>query len=279
MPIDFVKFHGTGNDFILVDDRSLSFPHNNQKLVQNLCDRHFGIGADGLMLIRGIDSGNKASSSETVDFEMLYFNADGRIGSLCGNGGRCAVRYAHELGLCSEQTIFSAADGLHHADILPDGRISLGMATVADWGRDEGAWVLDTGSPHWVCFTNQTAELDMVSEGRKVRFSAPYASNGINVNFAGPGSGKAEDPLFIRTYERGVENETLACGTGATAIALALALESDLQGEQSIWLRSLGGMLEVRFDRKDQRFENIRLIGPAQRVFRGIWNTDDEVGA
>jgi len=283
MLFEFTKYQGAGNDFILLDDRREFFPLANQKLVQLLCDRHFGVGADGLILLRnpsprGIQEGNH--ESRIPAFAMVYFNADGREGSLCGNGGRSAVHFAGSLNLVNaspgSKTNFIAADGVHEAEFLPGDRIALAMHPVDKWqelpdssgGR---AWVLDTGSPHFVCFSPDTPELDVVAQGRAIRYSAPFAEKGINVNFAGPGAGSATDPMVMRTYERGVEQETLACGTGATAVALAQSLLKDTTGAQTVVLKAPGGLLEVHFTRQGSTFHSTRLIGPAAPVFRGTW--------
>ncbi|MBI1191727.1 MAG: diaminopimelate epimerase [Bacteroidetes bacterium] len=283
MPFDFTKYHGAGNDFILLDDRREKFPEADQKLVQLLCDRHFGIGADGLILLRNPSSAvlqTEAEIPSTPDFAMLYFNADGREGSLCGNGGRCAVHFAGSLKLiktaAGSRTLFWASDGLHDAEFLPDHRIALAMHPVKKWQElpDSAggmAWVLDTGSPHYVSFQPDTSGLDVVASGRAIRYAEPFKALGINVNFAGPGSGSAADPLRMRTYERGVEQETLACGTGATAVALAYSLLKGTSGEQTIVLNAPGGLLEVHFTRQAAEFHSIRLTGPAVPVFQGTW--------
>jgi diaminopimelate epimerase len=276
MPIRFEKYHGAGNDFVLVDDREAVFPLTHQKLIQTLCDRHFGIGADGLILLRRAQGeGANPAPEARAAFAMVYFNADGLPGSLCGNGGRCAVQFAQSLGLVEGEVWFEASDGMHRAEMLDDGRIALDMAPVGAWQRDGEAWVLDTGSPHYVLFGSDWPSLDPDREGKAIRWRADYArAGGINVNFAGPGSGSAAEPLLMRTFERGVEAETLACGTGAVATALGMVLSGRLPRMGSCWLRSPGGLLEVSYRFDGVRFSGIQLRGPAVRVFSGIWFGD-----
>ncbi len=279
--LPFIKYQGSGNDFILLNSRAVQEQNQGtpgrpstwlyQKLIQKLCDRHFGIGADGLILLEKLPPETLETQSSAAAFYMHYYNADGLPGSLCGNGGRCAVHCAAALGWCERELQFEAYDGLHQAEILADGRISLHMHAPTAWEHKGSDWVMDTGSPHYVSFSEQTPELDVVQRGRAIRYSAPYAEQGINVNFAGPGSGSPSEPLIMRTYERGVENETLACGTGATAVALSFALERQLQGEQDLYLSSPGGILQLRFDLREGTFSRIRLIGPAEPVFSGVW--------
>jgi diaminopimelate epimerase len=260
--LEFVKYHGAGNDFILIDDRSDTvLTRLDQQLVARLCDRHFGIGADGLMLLRPGDA--------EADFTMIYYNADGRTGTLCGNGSRCIIRFAHDLGLRREVYRFRAADGLHSGRIL-GAWISLSMHEVTAWRRDEGAYVLDTGSPHFVSFRNELEGLDVVAAGRAVRYADRYRESGINVNFATP----TPEGIALLTYERGVENETLACGTGVTAAAIAYQLHYHpaSHGPFQLAVSTRGGDLQVRGTRRDSGFTDLELRGPAERVFRG-WIT------
>lgn len=257
MTIPFVKYHGTGNDFILIDQRHRQWlSPNDEALVARLCQRRFGIGADGLMLLQ---------SHPELDFEMVYFNSDGRPGTMCGNGGRCIVAFAERLGLVHEECRFLAPDGVHEARIRPDGIVELHMADVPLPGRlPDGACVLDTGSPHYVRFVPTTEGLDVVQEGRKVRYSALFAEAGINVNFV-EAQGRH---LRVATYERGVEDETWSCGTGVTASALAwAALRPEVQSP--VWIDTRGGRLEVRFRRAGEGFTDVWLCGPATFVFAG----------
>jgi len=282
MLLEFTKYHGAGNDFILVDDRREVFPAHKQKLVQLLCNRHFGIGADGLILLRPAPADSPAGAIQPL-FSMVYFNADGREGSLCGNGGRCVVHFASVLGVAAgalgSTVHFAASDGLHEAEFLADERIALAMKPVKKWQEHPDpnrfpTWILDTGSPHFVQFRQDSAALDVEELGRAIRQSALFVQEGINVNFAAKGEGTSTDPIHMRTYERGVEAETLACGTGATAVALANSLWKGSGGAQQVFLQAPGGLLEVQFVRNEDGFEQIRLIGPAQAVFRGTWFGD-----
>lgn len=251
----FYKYQGAGNDFIVFDNRTGFFDRHDLKLVSRLCNRRFGIGGDGLMLLQTADS---------HDFEMIYYNADGREGSMCGNGGRCIVAFARDLGLIDSNTDFLAVDGVHRARIQQDW-VSLQMIDVSEVKRDGAAYVLDTGSPHYVQEVNSLESFPVVSEGQKIRYNDTYRQQGINVNFVQPeGEG-----YFVRTYERGVEDETLACGTGATAVALAMAWRDGKAGELETPIRVAGGQLNIRFNKQGDAFSNVFLEGPAVFVFEG----------
>ncbi len=258
MKIPFVKYHGTGNDFILVDQRVRRWiGPADRELVARLCRRRFGVGADGLILLQ---------QHAECDFEMVYFNADGRPSTMCGNGGRCVVAFAHRLGLIATHCRFLAPDGLHEARVRADGIVELRMADVDAVQRwDEATCVLDTGSPHFVRFVDAVDGLDVVQEGRRVRYSAPFASTGINVNFAQAKGGRL---LQVATYERGVEDETWSCGTGVVASVLAWAAR-DAAVASPVQVDTRGGRLEVRFQRQGQGFSEVWLCGPAAHVFSG----------
>ncbi len=268
--LDVFKYQGAGNDFVVLDGRlpGQPWPDWTQAQVARLCDRHFGIGADGLIILQ-------PPKQEGTAFHMAYYNADGCLSSFCGNGARCATAFAQALGLLEArdahppQARFTAADGLHHAAVLDDGRVRLAMADVDGLRRDGEAYVLDTGSPHWVQFTEQPpAELlamDFHAFARTVRYGPAYAAEGINVNVVVA----TPDGLHMRTYERGVENETLSCGTGVTAAALAYAERSRLSGEGRVQVWTQGGELEVEFRNAKGNFTQVHLIGPAVRVFEG----------
>ncbi len=253
----FYKYQGAGNDFVVVDNRKALFDRENTDLVRHLCDRRFGIGADGLMLLQ---------DAAGYDFEMVYFNADGREGSMCGNGGRCIVAFAQDLGIIGAEADFLAADGPHHARMHDQADwISLQMSDVAAIERDGDAYVLNTGSPHYIRLVEGLDTFPVVSEGRSVRNNANYQAEGINVNFVeADGAG-----YYVRTYERGVEDETLACGTGATAVALAMALHEGKDGELEIPIRVAGGNLTIRFSKQGVLFTHVFLEGPAEFVFKG----------
>jgi diaminopimelate epimerase len=253
MEISFYKYQGTGNDFVMIDDRNNAFPDKELSLVQKLCDRKFGIGADGLILIR---------NKEGYDFEMIYFNADGSQ-SMCGNGARCAVAFSRFLGIIGEETHFLAIDGPHQAKI--DGPwIELGMSPVSGLSNTASDFFVDTGSPHHVRFVENVSEYPVVAKGAEIRYSDQYAPKGTNANFVSP---LGNDEIYVRTYERGVENETLSCGTGVTACALVYGSQKEL-GEVKI--KTPGGNLKVRFSKSPKGgFQNILLIGPAEQVFEG----------
>ena len=253
--ISFYKYQGAGNDFILIDNRNLIFDAKNQDLIEKLCDRRFGIGGDGLMLLQ---------NTNNYDFQMLYFNADGKEGSMCGNGGRCLVAFARDLGVVQSDTVFLAVDGKHDASI--DGnQVNLGMIDVHEHHKDGEAFVMNTGSPHYVQFTENLKNKDVFHEGYAIRNNETYKTEGINVNFIE----KEEDGYFVRTFERGVEDETYACGTGAVASAMAVALQSGQDGDFTIPIRVLGGQLYISFHKEGNSFSQVYLSGPAEQVFQG----------
>lgn len=257
MPLHFFKYQGTGNDFVMIDDRSETFSRYNQALVARLCDRRFGIGADGLILLQ---------NHPTLDFQMVYFNADGAEGSMCGNGGRCIVRFAHDLGLFTNHCRFMAVDGEHEATIA-DGLVSLRMSDVAGIDLTDTYSFTNTGSPHVVIPVDDLTGHDVVGIGRAIRYSDAFAPGGTNVNFV---QTEPDGSLFVRTYERGVEDETYSCGTGVTAAALVMHRQAGVASPVSI--RVLGGNLKVAFAPDDKGgFTKIDLIGPAERVFEGEW--------
>ena len=255
MIIEFSKYHGTGNDFIIVDNRTGKYSNLSTQQVNYLCDRRFGIGGDGLMMLE---------DAEGFDFRMRYYNADGKEGSMCGNGGRCLVQFAKDSGIDNSSYQFIATDGPHEAIILENGLIKLKMQDVKGIEENGNNKILNTGSPHYIEYVKNVADVDVFNNGRKVRYSEAFKKTGINVNFVE----RINDGIKIRTYERGVEDETLSCGTGATAAALA---SSEKDGHQLINVKVQGGSLQIEFNRiNDQEFNNIWLIGPAQFVFSGI---------
>jgi len=258
MNIPFYKYHGAGNDFIMIDNRTHFFPENNTDGIQQLCARNFGVGADGLILLE---------DSLEADFKMRYFNANGSEGTLCGNGGRCTVAFAYFLGICSKDTRFEAVDGLHHAQIAENGLVSLHMLDVDTISLFENHAFLDTGSPHHVELVEDVANFPVVATGRSLRNNT-YGAAGSNINFVT----QLNDHTFqIRTYERGVEDETLACGTGATAVAIAMhALKKT--AKNTVELPVKGGHLSVSFTETNGTYSNIYLTGPAAPVFKGTFN-------
>jgi diaminopimelate epimerase len=259
--MEFYKYHGAGNDFIVMDNRQRHIDPDAATLFQALCHRRFGIGADGLMLLQDIPE---------ADFQMRYYNADGQPGTMCGNGGRCIVRFAHELGLFEQTTQFTAIDGLHRARLLQDGRVGLMMGPVSDLDRREGEeLVVDTGSPHVIRpVSDGLAGLDVEAEGKAIRWRAEFGKPGINVNFFEPiDAGRAH--LRMRTFERGVEAETYACGTGAVAVALAWREHfATMAAPKEVTLETRGGTLTVAFG-AGVNSDGIELIGSAVSVYRG----------
>lgn len=250
----FDKYQGAGNDFIIIDDRGGGFVPGDSDLIRRLCDRRFGVGADGLILV---------SLHDRADFEMKYFNADGRLGSMCGNGARCAAHFALKKGIAGPKPRFQAYDGIHEAEISGD-TVRLRIADVVGYRMLEGNYFIDTGSPHYVVFTAALDTMDVDAEGRKLRWSPLFAPGGANVNFVETTS----DGLYVRTFERGVEAETWACGTGVTAAAIASALLG-LSGQGPVSVRTRGGELKVEFDIQADRITDIWLTGPATFVFEG----------
>lgn len=256
MKLHFYKYQGTGNDFIILDNRNWSYTALSMEKIKFLCDRKFGIGADGLMLL------NQKSG---YDFEMRYYNADGREGSMCGNGGRCMIKFAYHLGMHKSMYHFSATDGDHDAEIDDVGIVSLKMKNVKTMRESHGDFILDTGSPHYVKIVSDVMDYDVFHKGMDIRYSAEFAKEGINVNFV---EQKKDDEIIVRTYERGVEDETLSCGTGVVASALVF-YHNDV-GYNDVTVITRGGELVVRFDRlNDGSFQNIWLCGPAERAFEG----------
>lgn len=299
MKLHFSKYHGTGNDFIMIDSRKNVMSDRSVRLIARLCDRHFGIGADGLIILE---------ASEEHDFAMTYFNSDGYPGTMCGNGGRCMTAFARRSGWIGDSCRFEAADGLHEGTVLPgerdaaggvkgsgaggvsagagdseegkgpraeeapgaegvsDVRVRLGLQDVGSVERIDEGYVLDTGSPHLVVFVDDVEKVDVFAQGRKFRQDERFM-NGTNVNFVQRGPGE----IFVRTYERGVEDETLSCGTGVTAAAIATFLDAEEYGH-SIIVKTRGGELQVDFQPSEQRdhFSDVFLTGPVTEVFEGI---------
>lgn len=255
MAIAFTKFQGTGNDFILVDNRNLDF-HLKTKEIWAMCHRRFGIGADGLILLEPTDN---------ASFRMVYFNSDGAEGSFCGNGGRCISRFAVQLGIVAENQEFTflAKDGFHQARV-ENKMVYLHMNDVSSVGFTGDGFFLDTGSPHFVQWVDDLENFPVFEQGKKIRNASPYKKNGVNVNFVEKRSGH----ISVRTYERGVEDETLSCGTGVTASALIASLFGYTSPVQ---VQTPGGELQVKFHSNGLHFEDIWLMGPAEPVFEGNW--------
>ena len=257
MQLEFYKYQGTGNDFVMIDNRSGFFPKEDVQLVSRLCDRRFGIGADGLILLE--------NDSET-DFKMVYYNSDGNPSSMCGNGGRCLVAFAKDLNVIKDNCTFIATDGLHHASVANDGIVSLQMIDVADIKKEADYTFMNTGSPHHVQLVEDLEHYNVKENGAALRYGPLYGAAGSNINFVKKIN---EDTFSLRTYERGVEDETLACGTGATAVAIAMNATGQTNAS-SINLNVEGGKLAVSFEKMGDLFTNVFLIGPAKFVFKGV---------
>ncbi len=258
MTIPFKKYHGTGNDFVLIDQRAQQYlQSDDQELIQFICDRRFGIGADGLILLK---------NHPDFDFEMVYFNADGKTSSMCGNGGRCIVAFAKEIGIIENECSFLAIDGPHQAKIVA-GQVSLKMSNVLEINKEEDHFILDTGSPHYVAFVEDVDDINVVENGQAIRYSSRFKKEGINVNFVE----KRANDIIVLTYERGVEGETFSCGTGVTAAAIASRLSDD-QTNQKVAIKTKGGNLQVEFRKATIGYTNIWLSGPATLVHEGDLN-------
>lgn len=254
MLLTFYKYQGTGNDFVIIDNRQDLFPRDNVALVAQICDRKFGVGSDGLILLENDDR---------ADFKMVYYNADGNEGSMCGNGGRCIVALAKQLNVIENGAKFNAVDGQHHATITHN-LVYLEMQNVKEIRTKPGAIFLNTGSPHHVQIVTDLEHFKVVEHGRKLRYGL-YGQQGSNINFV---EQIDQETFSVRTYERGVEDETLSCGTGVTAVALAMHSSGKTIADQ-VKIVTLGGNLEVKFMKIGQGYENIQLIGPAQFVYKG----------
>lgn len=258
MKIEFYKFHGAGNDFVMIDNCNHHFIPRHET-IEFLCDRHFGIGADGLITLQ---------NSSEHDFEMHYYNSDGNESTMCGNGGRCIVSFARMKGIVKNKAVFKAIDGIHEGFILQSSTVEdivkLKMVNVEKINQEQQFTILNTGSPHCVIFSDDPNTMDVFAEGRRIRNLPRFSPEGINVNFIRIDQNK----VHIRTFERGVENETLACGTGAVAVAIA-ANFSNPEIVSPVMVVARGGELKVHFEKHDGNYFNIWLEGPARFVFKG----------
>lgn len=258
MIVQFTKYHGSGNDFIIIDGRETDTSFLDHKLIHSMCCRRFGIGSDGLIILQ---------TGKQHDFKMRYYNADGHEGSMCGNGGRCITAFARDLGIISMETIFEGIDGLHSASLLPNGEIRLKLKDIDGIRWMEDGYFLDTGSPHFVKIVSTLDDLNVEREGREIRQQSRFGKGGVNVNFME--LGESENKISVRTYERGVENETYSCGTGVAAAAVCAYFheKSDIY---SYHIQTLGGDLNVSFRaRHHSQFTDVHLSGPAVKVFDG----------
>ena len=254
MTVEFYKYHGTGNDFVLIDNRSLFFDKNNTELISKICSRHFGVGADGLILLE---------NDNLYDFKMIYFNSDGKQTSMCGNGGRCIISFAKKLNIIDDKANFMAIDGIHEG-IINNNLIKIKMNTVSEIQNINTGFLLDTGSPHFVKFCDSIDNINVFEFGRELRNNKEISEDGVNINFTEVIDNSS---IKVRTYERGVENETLSCGTGVIASALS-AYKKGLVDTNRIKINTLGGELFVSFE-FDNIYKNIWLEGPAIEVYKG----------
>lgn len=254
----FYKFDGAGNDFVMIDNRDGGITLT-AKEIERICHRRIGVGADGLILLES------PKAAEDGDFVMRYYNSDGQSATMCGNGGRCIVAFAHLLGVIGRDTTFRADDGMHRAEIVVwndkerYGLVKLGMKEVEADGirRVLDGWLLNTGVPHYVQRVEDIDSVDVKAEGCRLRHHPDLGAEGANVNFI---CDAADGSLVVRTYERGVEDETWSCGTGVTACAI-------VSGNHSI--RTRGGDFKVEFEPTGNRYEKVNLIGPAACNFEG----------
>ena len=255
MIIEFSKYQGTGNDFVLLNNLDGCYDELSIDQISFLCDRRFGVGADGLI---------KINHSEKAQYEVDYYNSDGSK-SFCGNGARCAVAFASTIGLETSTSEFDAYDGLHHA-VYNQIEVGLGMNDLTNISTDNQAFVLNTGSPHYIKFVEDLKSHDIVVFGKEIRYNDRFNQEGINVNLVQ----EVENGLAVLTYERGVEDETLSCGTGVTASVLAYAFKEKMLGKHTISVKVKGGNLKVSFNQESlSNFTEVQLIGPAVFVFKG----------
>ena len=258
MIVQFSKYHGTGNDFIMIDGRSQEISGLDHEAIRTMCSRRFGVGADGLIIL---------GESTTVDFKMRYFNANGQEGTMCGNGGRCITTFARDLGIIGLDTRFEGIDGIHTATLLPDNEIRLKLNDVDGIRWADDGYLIDTGSPHYVKFVSRVNEIDVEHEGSKLRNHARFGKDGVNVNFVEVDGNS--NMINIRTYERGVEGETYSCGTGVTAAAICSYFHFKTN-ILSYHVKTLGGNLNVAFKTQHHnRFSDIYLTGPVSKVYKG----------
>lgn len=261
MQFNFQKYQGTGNDFVIIDNRDLKFPKEDISIIERICDRRFGIGADGLMLVE---------NAERYDFKMVYYNSDGRQSTMCGNGGRCISAFVLQNNLAESQGQFIAIDGPHDYTINEEGLVKLNMIDVNDIEKSGEDYILFTGSPHYVKFVENLPNADMYNGGKSIRYNDRFKQEGINVNFVE----KNENICALRTYERGVEDETYSCGTGTVAAALSIAEKFNMPNGP-VQLDTKGGVLNVYFDKNENGYSNIWLEGPAKFVFEGVIDLKD----
>ena len=263
MKINFSKYEGAGNDFVLLNGKTIQTLESS--IIKKICNRHFGIGADGLIVIK---------ENTNADFEMVYYNADGNLGSMCGNGSRCAAVFSLEQQIIkSNRTKFKASDGIHSAEIFSGGEVKISMTDVNSWRFSDNDFITNTGSPHYVKYVSGLEKMNIVEEAKKIRYNNEFSTTGgINVNFVE----EADKQLYMRTYERGVEDETLACGTGTVAVAISsrFLMGKPIEGNFEVSIKAIGGDLKVMGEYVDGLFKNLYLIGPVKKVFEGSFEID-----
>lgn len=256
--VNFSKFHGAGNDFIMINAIKNKIVLS-EELIFKMCDRRTGIGADGLIILM---------HSDNHDFRMRYYNCDGKESTFCGNGGRCIAAFAHQQGIIKNEATYEAVDGIHKAKVAETSPneyiVELTMRDILSYKLDDNSLLIDTGSPHYVKKVMNLDSMDVNAEGAKIRYDKDISTDGVNVDFLLNDNGN----IRIRTYERGVENETLACGTGVTASAMAASL---WYGGDDIDIYTQIAKLNVRFDKDGNTFKNVVLTGPAAHVFDGMF--------
>ena len=262
MKIDFFKYEGTGNDFVIIDNRGLTFQKKNKSLIQNICDRKKGVGADGLILLENHDE---------LDFSMIYFNADGSESGFCGNGSRCITHLSNNLNIINDNAKFNAIDGIHESKIT-NGRISVKMndilkSEIFKYNDKYSTTFVDTGSPHLIRIYENIDSIDIVKEARELKLIYSEYTDGLNINFCQISDSK----IKLRTYERGVEDETLSCGTGAVASAVFLK-DSGLVSNDKVEILMKGGLLCVELNKEKNLFSDIWLSGEVNMVFKGVYN-------
>ena len=267
MKIQFYKYQGTGNDFVMIDNRTGNFNCNNTEFISSICDRRHGIGCDGLILIE---------DNNDLDFTMKYFNSDGSELGMCGNGARCVTQFAKKLGIINNSAIFQASDGAHHAEIIDNNyvRVKMNDIDMSNYDlidKNFDAIYLNNGSPHLVINSNNIDNIEVINEGRKIRYGDKYKDEGVNINFVEFTSNSSL--CKVRTYERGVEDETLSCGTGAVAVAVVLNY-SKITNKEEITISMKGGNLKVSFNRVGDNFSNIWLYGAVAEIYKGEINGD-----
>lgn len=261
LKIPFCKYQGTGNDFVIIDNRTTAYlSRKDTEQIKTICDRKFGIGADGLILLQ---------EKEGYDFEMVYFNADGRESTMCGNGGRCIAAFAKKLGIVNKSAHFWAIDGEHEALFQQNNWVELKMNDVKEIEVGDDYFILNTGSPHYIIMVEDLSDINVFENGQAIRYSNRFRKVGINVNFVE----KTSNGIMVATYERGVEDETLSCGTGVTAAAIAAHVADNGLKNNQIAISTKGGDLRVKLEKENGVFKNIWLCGPAVNVFDGEYFT------